>query len=153
MTSADKLFMLVSFASGEKNASPLRSKKSQLHKSPRVADLQAYLQYAERFLNTRVHSMTPSIFGPKPTGSERYCVKMSSAFVSAQRRWALNFLIGTWHDRGKSLRHHLQVCDNLRLSLSWYSGMDLFSWESKRVIEYFVQLCTEGKLKVYILPL
>lgn len=129
------------------------SKKKRLHRSPRVYDFQAIQKQADKISFGRFHYSTTRIFDSAPPVSHYYFDKVSESLGFTQYRWSLKFLVDAWHDRVKRPGLRVHMCDRLRLALSWFSGRYLLSWNDQRLIEYFFHLCTEGNLKVYILPL
>ena len=70
--------------------------------------------------------------------------------MKVQRNWARNVLVSAWNDFIGGYDDKLSISDELRLALSWFSGVDVFAWDRSYVSEFFIHLSRFGDLKKYL---
>ena len=77
-------------------------------------------------------------------------VMLTKGMATAQMRWARYFLIDTWYGMQELPRASLNITDDLRLALSWFTGVDAFEWDASYVSVYYMRLCRVGRLKQFL---
>ena len=102
--------------------------------------------FADKAVFSRPYAMGSPIFSEQSEDSFIYA-RMSERMTDVQKTWAKNVLIATWHDPSIRCRTRLRVSDELRLALSWFTGVDVFKWRVSSLTQLFFHICHFGGLK------
>ncbi len=100
-------------------------------------------ELAKRNVFNRPQSMGATIFAVQTADMFVYG-RMSEPMVRAQKEWARNYLVSAWSDCAIRNGNQVRVSAELRLALSWYSGIDIFSWSMKYTQDFYFHLCRFG---------
>ena len=102
---------------------------------------------ADRVVFARPYAMGSTIFAKDSCSSSFLYGRFSEEMMKVQKSWARNVLISTWNDFIRRCDGQLLISDELRLALSWFSGVDVFAWDQSYVSEFFIHLSRFGDLK------
>ena len=102
--------------------------------------------FADKAVFSQSYAMGSRIFS---TASEDCFIygRMSERMTEAQKTWAKNFLVSSWNNPMIRCRSRLRISDDLVLALSWFTGVDIFSWRFNNVAQLFFHICHFGGLK------